>query len=106
MAVISFCFRNREWRCSVNRRGVPTPIGELSYCPRDVVAQGPTRVATWDLEHMREFTESRPELRAKLLQIMSTDLAAKLHESITNKQVESESSVQSRRSTRSDRSPK
>ena len=65
--------------------------------PMDVVAREPARLATWDLEHMREFTECRPELRAKLLQIMRTDLAAKLHESITNKQVESESSVQSRR---------
>jgi hypothetical protein len=37
---------------------------------------------------MREFTDSGPELRAKLLQIMGTDLAAKLHESITIKQVE------------------
>ena len=50
--------------------------------PMDVVARGPARVATWDLEHMREFTESRPELRAKLLQIMSADLAAKLDESL------------------------
>jgi CRP-like cAMP-binding protein len=53
--------------------------------PMDVVARGAARLATWDLEQMREFTESRPELRAKLLQIMSTDLAAKLHESLTNK---------------------
>jgi CRP-like cAMP-binding protein len=51
--------------------------------PVDVVARGPARLATWDLEHMREFTESRPELRAKLLQIMSADLAAKLHENLT-----------------------
>lgn len=50
--------------------------------PMDVVVRGPARVAAWDLEHMREFTESRPELRAKLLQIMSADLAAKLHESL------------------------
>jgi CRP-like cAMP-binding protein len=71
-------------------------IGNVSaysglVCPMDVMARGPARLATWDLEHMREFTESRPELRAKLLQIMSTDLAAKLHESITIKQVDSES---------------
>ena len=63
-------------------------IGNVSaysglVCPMDVVARGPARLATWGLEHMREFTESRPELRAKLLQIMSTDLATKLHESIT-----------------------
>src|SRR5580704_16103056 len=50
--------------------------------PMDIVARGPARLAKWDLEHMREFTESRPELRAKLLQIMSADLATKLHESL------------------------
>ena len=52
--------------------------------PMDVKAKGKARLAIWDLEHMREFTESRPELRAKLLQIMSADLAAKLHESLTD----------------------
>jgi Cyclic nucleotide-binding domain len=52
--------------------------------PVDIVARGPARLAKWDLEHMREFTESRPELRAKLLRIMSVDLATKLHENITN----------------------
>jgi Popeye protein conserved region len=51
--------------------------------PMDVVARGHARLAMWDMEHMREFTERRPELRAKLLQIMSADLAAKLHESLT-----------------------
>jgi hypothetical protein len=50
--------------------------------PVDVVVRGFTRVATWDLEHMREFTERRPELRAKLLQIIGADLAVKLHESL------------------------
>jgi hypothetical protein len=52
--------------------------------PVDVVVRGPARFATWDLEHIREFTESRPHLRAKLLQIMSADLAAKLHGSLTD----------------------
>jgi hypothetical protein len=52
--------------------------------PMDVLVRGLARLATWDLEQMREFTESRPELRAKLLQIMSADLAAKLHESLTD----------------------
>jgi hypothetical protein len=51
--------------------------------PVDVVARAPARLAMWDLEHMREFTESRPDLRAKLLQTMSGDLAAKLHRSLT-----------------------
>jgi hypothetical protein len=50
--------------------------------PVDVVARGPARLAKWDLEHMREFTESRPELRAQLLQIGSADLAAKLRENL------------------------
>jgi hypothetical protein len=59
--------------------------------PMDVVARGHARLATWDMEHMREFTESRPELRAKLLQIMSADLAAKLHESLTTEKTESAS---------------
>jgi hypothetical protein len=48
--------------------------------PVDVVVRGPAKVATWDLEHMREFTDRRPELRTQLLQIMSVDLAVKLHE--------------------------
>jgi CRP-like cAMP-binding protein len=52
--------------------------------PMDIVARGPARLAKWDLEHMREFTESRPELRAKLLAIVSVGLAAKLHESLSN----------------------
>jgi CRP-like cAMP-binding protein len=52
--------------------------------PTDVIARGPVRLASWDMEHMREFTVSRPELRAKLLQITSADLATKLHESISN----------------------
>ena len=52
--------------------------------PMDIVARGPARLAKWDLKHMREFTESRPELRAKLLAIVSVDLAAKLQESLTN----------------------
>ncbi|MEJ0092947.1 MAG: hypothetical protein WDN46_05830 [Methylocella sp.] len=61
--------------------------------PIDVVARGPARLAMWDLEHLIEFTHSRPELRAKLLQITSADLAAKLRETlaIELKRVESES---------------
>jgi hypothetical protein len=46
--------------------------------PVDVRARGAAKVAIWDLEHMRAFTESRPDLRTKLLQIMSADLAGKL----------------------------
>ena len=52
--------------------------------PTDVMARGPVRLATWDMEHLREFTVSRPELRAKLLQITSADLATKLHQSLSN----------------------
>jgi CRP-like cAMP-binding protein len=48
--------------------------------PADVVARSHGTFAVWDLEHLREFTESRPELRVKLLQIVSVDLATKLHD--------------------------
>ena len=53
--------------------------------PVDVVTRGRTRLAMWDMEQMAEFTANRPELRAKLLHIMSTDLAAKLHETLINR---------------------
>jgi CRP-like cAMP-binding protein len=48
--------------------------------PVDVVARSPAVLAKWDLLHLREFTASRPELRAKFLQIVSADLAAKLRD--------------------------
>jgi hypothetical protein len=51
----------------------------------DVVARGRARLAMWDMKQMAEFTANRPELRAKLLHIMSTDLAAKLHETLINR---------------------
>jgi hypothetical protein len=60
-------------------------IGDVSAysglaSPANVVARGAGILAKWDLRHVREFTESRPELRANLLQIVSVDLAAKLLE--------------------------
>jgi hypothetical protein len=62
-------------------------IGDVSAysglaSPVDVVARGPGTLAKWDLRHMREFTASRPELRASLLRIVSMDLAAKLRDGI------------------------
>jgi hypothetical protein len=53
--------------------------------PVDVVTRGQTRLAMWDMEQMVQFTASKPELRAQLLHIMSTDLAAKLHETLINR---------------------
>jgi hypothetical protein len=44
------------------------------------VARGPGSLAKWDLHHVREFTASRPELRANLLRIVSLDIAAKLRD--------------------------
>src|SRR5262245_3446602 len=44
----------------------------------DVVARSRGTLAVWDLQHLRAFTELRPELRAQLLQIVNADLAAKL----------------------------
>lgn len=63
-------------------------IGDVSAysglaSPVDVVARGPGILAKWDLRHMREFTASRPELRANLLQIVSVDLAGKLRDVVS-----------------------
>jgi CRP-like cAMP-binding protein len=60
-------------------------IGDVSAysglaSPADVVARGPGSLAKWDLRHVREFTGSRPELRANLLRIVSKDLATKLRD--------------------------
>jgi hypothetical protein len=52
--------------------------------PMDVMARGPARLAMWEMEHIREFTDDRPELRARFLQIVNADLADKLHTSISN----------------------
>lgn len=46
--------------------------------PVDIVARSPGTLAKWDLRRLTEFTDSRPVLRAKLLNIVSADLAAKL----------------------------
>jgi CRP-like cAMP-binding protein len=63
-------------------------IGDVSAysglaSPADVVARGPGALAKWDLQHVREFTASRPELRANLLRIVSMDLASKLRDVAT-----------------------
>jgi CRP-like cAMP-binding protein len=54
-------------------------IGDVSAysglaSPVDVVACGPAALARWDLQNLREFMASRPELRANLLRIVSADL--------------------------------
>ena len=63
-------------------------IGDVSAysglaSPADVVARSRGTFAVWDLQQLREFTASRPELRAKLLQIVSADLATKLRNFVT-----------------------
>jgi hypothetical protein len=63
-------------------------IGDVSAysglaSPADVVARGPGTLAKWDLRHVREFTASRPELRANLLRIVSMDLSIKLRDVAT-----------------------
>jgi CRP-like cAMP-binding protein len=60
-------------------------IGDVSAysglaSPVDVVARSRAVLAKWDLQQLREFMASRPELRANLLRIVSADLAAKLHD--------------------------
>jgi CRP-like cAMP-binding protein len=64
-------------------------IGDVSaysglVSPMDVVARGPGKLAKWDLRQLREFTADRPELRAKLLQIVSMDLGTKLRDFATS----------------------
>jgi CRP-like cAMP-binding protein len=63
-------------------------IGDVSAysgltSPMDVVARGPGSLAKWDLRHLREYTASRPELRANLLQIVNMDLSVKLRDVAT-----------------------
>jgi hypothetical protein len=60
-------------------------IGDVSAysglaSPVDVVARSRAVLAKWDLQQLREFMASRPELRANLLRIVSADLAAKLRD--------------------------
>jgi hypothetical protein len=52
--------------------GLPSPV--------EIVVRQTGTLAKWDLRHFRDFTASRPELRANLLRIVSLDLAAKLRE--------------------------
>ena len=64
-------------------------IGDVSAysglaSPVDVVARSPAVLAKWDLQHLREFTASRPELRANFLRIVSADLAAKLRDVVVS----------------------
>jgi CRP-like cAMP-binding protein len=60
-------------------------IGDVSVYsglagPVDVVARGCGTVVKWDWLQLLEFMASSPALRAKLLTLVSTDLAAKLRE--------------------------
>ena len=69
-------------------------IGDVSVysglgSPVDVVARSPAVLAKWDLQHLREFTASRPELRSDFLRIVSADLAGKMHE-VFNRKIASE----------------
>jgi CRP-like cAMP-binding protein len=63
-------------------------IGDVSAysglaSPVDIVARGTGILAKWDLRLIREFTASRPELRANLLRIVTMDLATKLRDVAT-----------------------
>lgn len=60
-------------------------IGDVSAysgiaSPVQVVARAAGTLAKWDMRHLREFTASRPELRAELLRIVTMDLAVKLRD--------------------------
>ena len=51
--------------------------------PADGVAGGRSTLVKWALRQVREFTASRPELRANLLRIVSTDPVTKLRDVAT-----------------------
>jgi hypothetical protein len=51
--------------------------------PADVVARSSVTFARWGLQSLREFTATRPELRANLLRIVSADLATKVRDVTT-----------------------
>ena len=60
-------------------------IGDVSVysglvSPVDVVARGHATVVKWDWQQLVEFMASRPALRAKLLTLVSADLASKLRD--------------------------
>ena len=60
-------------------------IGDVSVysglaSPVDVVARGQGTIVKWDWLQLVEFMASRPTMRAKLLTLVSADLAAKLRE--------------------------
>jgi CRP-like cAMP-binding protein len=63
-------------------------IGDVSAysglaSPVDVVSRSYGTVVKWDWRQLVEFMASRPALRAKLLTLVSADLAAKLREIAT-----------------------
>lgn len=63
-------------------------IGDVSVysglaSPVDVVARSYGTLVKWDWRQLVEFMASRPALRAKLLTLVSADLAAKLREITT-----------------------
>lgn len=60
-------------------------IGDVSVysglaSPVDIVSRGHGTVVRWDLQPLLAFLARRPALRAKLLTLVSADLAAKLRE--------------------------
>jgi hypothetical protein len=79
--------RNRSYIASETRMAFRPGqlIGDVSVysglsSPVDIVARGYGTVVKWDWRQLVEFTASRPALRAKLLTMVSADLAAKLRE--------------------------
>jgi CRP-like cAMP-binding protein len=48
--------------------------------PVDIVTREPSRVVKWNVERVREFAASRPDLRATLAAIVNADLAGKLRQ--------------------------
>src|SRR5215469_1727300 len=48
--------------------------------PADIVVASQARIVWWEVDLLRKFLEPRPELRSKVLEITSRDLASKLNQ--------------------------
>lgn len=59
--------------------GTAEVLGGLGS-PVRVVVRSPARLVRWNVGRVREFSASRPELRAKLSAIVNADLAGKLRQ--------------------------
>ena len=59
--------------------GTAEVLGGLGS-PVSVIVRSPARLASWNVDRVREFSANRPEFRARLSAIVNADLAGKLRQ--------------------------